>query len=67
MIISYYRGKKYFDKGGGKQNCFVFLPMGKYFKLNSAVGVIDGMLSWRSKGLSNKSIKQHLITVLLQN
>ena len=31
--------------------------MGKYFKLNSVVGVIDRVLSWQCKGLSNKSIK----------
>ena len=31
--------------------------MGKYFKLNSVVGVVDRVLSWQSKGLSNKSIK----------
>ena len=31
--------------------------MGKYFKLNSVVGVIDRVLSWQSKGLSNKSVK----------
>ena len=31
--------------------------MAKYFKLNSVVGVIDRVLSWQSKGLSNKSIK----------
>ena len=31
--------------------------MGKYFKLNSVVGVIDRVLSWRSKGISNESIK----------
>ena len=31
--------------------------MGKYFKLNSVVGVIDHVLSWQSKGLSNESIK----------
>ena len=53
----YYRGKQYFDDGSGKQNYLVFLPMGKYFKLNSIVGVIDRVLSWQSKGLSNKSIK----------
>ena len=55
--MSYYRGKQYFDEGSGKQNYLVFLPMGKYFKLNSVVGVIDCVLSWQSKGLSNKSIK----------
>ena len=40
-----------------KQNYLVFLPMGKYFKLNSVVGAIDRALSWRSKGKSNESIK----------
>ena len=55
--LSYYCGKQYFDEGSGKQNYLVFLPMGKYFKLNSVVGVIDRVLSWQSKGLSNKSIK----------
>ena len=53
----YYRGKQYFDEGSGKKNYLVFLPMGKYFKLNSIVGVIDRVLSWKSKGLSNESIK----------
>ena len=55
--LSYYRGKQYFDEESGKQNYLVFLPMGKYFKLNSVVGVIDRVLSWQSKGLSNESIK----------
>ena len=55
--LSYYRDKQYFDEGSGKQNYLVFLPMGKYFKLNSVVGVIDRVLSWRSKGISNESIK----------
>ena len=31
--------------------------MRKYFKLNSVVGVIDRVLSWQSKGISNESIK----------
>ena len=55
--LSYYRGKQYFDEGSGKQNYFVFLQMGKYFRLNSVVGVIDRVLSWHSKGISNESIK----------
>ena len=55
--MSYYSGKQYFDEGSGKQNYLVFLPMGKYFKLNSFVGVIDRVLSWQSKGISNESIK----------
>ena len=54
---SYYRGKKYFDEGDGEQNYLVFLPMRKYFKLNSVVNVIDRLLSWQSKGISNESIK----------
>ena len=55
--LSYYRGKQYFDEGSGKQNYLVFLAMGKYFELNSVVGVIDCVLSWQSKGISNESIK----------
>ena len=31
--------------------------MRKYFKLNSVIGVIDRVLSWQSKGISNESIK----------
>ena len=31
--------------------------MSKYFKLNTTIGVIDRVLSWQSKGLSNESIK----------
>ena len=31
--------------------------MTKHFKLNLAVGVVDYVLSWQSKGISNESIK----------
>ena len=31
--------------------------MKKYFKLNTINGVIDRVLSWQSKGISNESIK----------
>ena len=55
--LSYYRGKQYFDEGSGKQNYLVFVPMGKYFELISVAGVIDRVLSWQSKGMSNESIK----------
>ena len=55
--MSYFKGKQYFDEGSGKQNYLVFLPLSKYFKLNTIVGVIDRVLSWQSKGLSNESIK----------
>ena len=55
--MSYYRGKQYFDEGSGKQNYLVFLPMGKYSKLNSVVNTADYVLSWQSKRISNESIK----------
>ena len=55
--LSYFKGKEYFDEGSGKQSYLVLLPMGKYFKLNSVVGVTDLVLSWQSKGISNESIK----------
>ena len=55
--MSYFKGKQYFDEGSGKQNYLVFIPVSKYFKLNTIVGVIDRVLSWQSKGLSNGSIK----------
>ena len=54
--LSYYRGKQYFDEGSGKQNYLVFLPIGKYFKLNS-VAASYYVLSWQSKGLSNENIR----------
>ena len=55
--LSYYRGKQYFDEGSGKQNYLVFLPIGKYFQLNSVANAADYILSWQSKGLSNESIR----------
>ena len=55
--LSYYCGKQYFDEGSGKQKYLVFLPINKYFKLNSVVNTADYVSSWQSKGLSNESIK----------
>ena len=55
--LSYYHGKQYFDEGSGKQNYLVFLPMRKYFKLNSVFDTVEYVLLCRSKGLSNESIK----------
>ena len=55
--LSYFKGKKYFDEGDGKQNYLVFLPMRKYFKLHLVINVIDYVLSWKSKGISNENIK----------
>ena len=31
--------------------------MRKYFKLNTVINVINRVLSWRSKGVSNENIK----------
>ena len=39
------------------QDYLVFLPINKYFKLNSVVNTVDYVLSWQSKGLSDESIK----------
>ena len=55
--MSYFKGKQYFDEGSGKQKYLVFLPLSKYFKLNTIIGVVDYVLSWQCKGLSNESIK----------
>ena len=55
--LSYYHGKQYFDEGSGQQNYLVFLPINKYFKLNSVAGAAHYVLSWQSKGLSNEIIK----------
>ena len=55
--LSYYRGKQYFDEGYLKQNYLVFLPINKYFKLNSVANAADYVLSWQLKGLSNENIK----------
>ena len=53
----YVRGKSHFDEDG-TQNYSVFQPLFRYFKVNSIINVIDYVLSWQSKGLSNKSIKK---------
>ena len=61
--LSYFKGKQYFDEGDGKQNYLVFLPMRKYFKFNTIVGVIDCVFSWQSKDYLMKVLShlQHLI------
>ena len=60
--MSYYCGKQYFDEGSGKQNYLLFLPINKYFKLNSAAGAADYVWSCQSKGLSDESIKPPITT-----
>ena len=44
--MTYYRGEQYLDEGSGKENDLLFLPMRKYFKLNSVVNTVDYVLSW---------------------
>ena len=55
--LSYFKSKQYFHEGDAKQNYLVFLPLRKYFKSNTIVGIVDRVLSWQSKGLSNESIE----------
>ena len=50
--LSYFRGKNYFDEDG-KQNYLVFLPIGRYFRLNDNALYI---LFRKSKGLSTEII-----------
>ena len=49
-----FRGKSHFEDDG-KQNCLVFQTIQKYFKIVSASD--SNTLSWKSKGLSDGSIK----------
>ena len=63
--LSYYHGKHYLDEGSSKQNYFVFFPLRKYFKLNSVAAVVNHVLSWQSKGLSNESIKPPTTTIMV--
>ena len=50
---SYYHGKNYFDEDG-VLNYLVFQPLNKYFKLMTNTRYVS---SWKSKGLSDESIK----------
>ena len=50
--LSYFRGKNYFDEDG-TQNCLVFLPISRYFRLITNKKHIS---SWKSKGLSDETI-----------
>ena len=50
---SYYHGKNYFDEDAAL-NYLVFQPLNKYFKLITNTKYVS---SWKSKGLSDESIK----------
>ena len=51
---SYYNGKSYFEEDG-KPNYLIFQPLNKHFKVSDSDS--NHVLSWKSKGLSNESIK----------
>ena len=51
---SYFRGKSYFVDNDGAEDYLVFQPINKYFKMISNTKYIS---SWKSKGLSDESIK----------
>ena len=48
---SYFIGKSHFEQDG-TQNCLVFQPINRYFKIGNS----DYVLSWKSKDLSAESI-----------
>ena len=50
---SYFTGKRHFEDDGN-QNYLVFQPMDIYFK---KIGNTNYILGWKSKGLSDESIK----------
>ena len=52
LDLSYFIGKSHFEEDGA-QNYLVFQPLNKYFKL---IASTDYVLSWKSKGLSAKTI-----------
>ena len=66
--ISYYRGKNYFDEDG-TQTFLVFIPISKYFKVHSVIGVIIMHYHGNLKDYLVKVLKQflHLIIVSHQH
>ena len=52
----YFIGKSHFEEHG-TQNCLVFQPSIRYFKINTINNTTNYILSWKSKGLSNETIK----------
>ena len=52
----YFIGIGHFEKDG-TQNYLVFQPIFRYSKLNTVINVNDYVLSWKSKGLSDETIK----------
>ena len=54
--MSDFIGKKYFEEDG-KQNYLIFLPIFRYFKVNAIYNVANYVSSWKSKRLSDETIK----------
>ena len=67
--LSYFKGRKYFDKGDGKPNYLVFLPMRKYFKLVRLLVLLIVFYHGDLKEYLMKVLNHlhHLIMVLIQN
>ena len=53
LDLGYFIGKNYFEEDG-TQNYLVFQPINRYFKV---IANTDYVSSWKSKGLSAKTIK----------
>ena len=54
--MSYFIDKSHFEEDG-TQNYLVFQPIYKYFKAFSITQYLEYVSEWKSKGLSNESIK----------
>ena len=53
---SYFIGKSHFEEDG-TQNYLAFQPMYRYFKVFFITQIFEYVSEWKSKGLSNESIK----------
>ena len=53
---SYFRSKSHFEEDG-TQNYLLFRPIFRYSKVNTIINATNYVLSWKSKGLSAKTIK----------
>ena len=52
----YFIGKSHFEEDD-TQNYLVFQPVFRYFKINVVINVADYVLSWKSRGFSDETIK----------
>ena len=52
----YFIGKNHFEEDR-TQNYLVFQPIFRYSKINTAINVAVYVLSWKSKGLSDETVK----------